>query len=246
MDLSALKAFCAAKGRPLDESQITLFERFAEALYRWNTQINLTRVPESDCAVRHFVDSLLVAEWIEEGARVLDIGCGPGFPAWPLACWRLDLSVTALDGSAKPLVVMREVSMPKLTVLQGRAEDVSQRETFDLVTGRAFAPLAIQLEASAAWCKVGGTVVPFRTPQELAAAQGLDVAGLGLALESCELRPLPDGGPERLFPIFRKVSKTPRAYPRDWASMKKRPLDAMEWSSSRASGAAGAPNPGAD
>ena len=42
-------------------------------------------------------------DWIEDGAALLDIGTGPGLPAWPIACIRPDVRVTALESSEKPL-----------------------------------------------------------------------------------------------------------------------------------------------
>lgn len=223
MDLSVLVKFCSGRGFPLDDAQVRLFERFAARLYELNESMNLTRVPEEECAARHFVDSLMVAEFVPEGSTVLDVGSGPGFPAWPLACARTDLQVTALDSSGKMLRILNERVLPNLEVLQSRAEDLQHRESYDVVTGRAVAPLAIQLEISAPWAKLGGTVVPFRTPAERRLVREAPAGQLGLTLEGFQKRGL-DRSAVRLFPVFRKVSPTPRRYPRTWAQIKAAPL----------------------
>ena len=53
--------------------------------------------------------------------------------------------------------------LPNLEIVQGRAEEWEAREAFDVVTGRALAPLAIQLELSAGLARIGGAVIPMRT-----------------------------------------------------------------------------------
>ena len=220
MDL--LVAFCREHGMPLSAEQVESFASYRSGLYRLNQVANLTRVPFEECEVRHFIDSLLVAEFVPSGSSVLDIGTGPGVPAWPLACARPDLRVTALDSSGKMLRALSLVPLPNLEVRQGRAEEVDRREGFDFVTGRAVAPLGSQLELSAAWAKVGGLVVPFRTPRDRSA--GPPVERLGLALESVEERSLPGTDVVRVFPLYRKVKATPKRYPRTWAEIRASPL----------------------
>ncbi len=223
MDLHRLQEFCAHAGMPLSAVQVQAFEDYAASLYRLNEVMNLTRVPREECEVRHFIDSLLVAEFLPSGCRVLDVGTGPGLPAWPLACARPDLRVTAVDSSGKMLRVLEENPLPNLTAKLSRAEEMKEHERFDVVTGRAVAPLGVQLEVSAPWCKIGGAVIPFRTPSE---KFGLDASMLGLELEDVFERSLPGTDVVRTFPVFRKVVKTPRTYPRTWAQIKKRPIGA--------------------
>ncbi len=224
MDLQPLTAFCLEKGMALSPSQLSEFERYGEELYRLNEVMNLTSVPRDECEVRHFIESLLIAELIPVGAMVLDIGTGAGFPAWPLACARPDLKVTAMDSTSKVLRPLSVVPLPNLRVKQHRAEEVMNRESFDVVTGRAVAPLGTQLELSAAWTKVGGAVIPFRTPSEVGQIKSIAVEELGLSLESIETRSLPGTDVVRLFPVFRKVGKTPKNFPRTWAQIKKSPF----------------------
>ena len=113
----------------------------------------------------------------------------------------------------------REEQLPIRDVLH-----TATGESYDVVTGRAFAPLSEQLEVSAAWAKVGGLVVPFRTTNESDAVSRFDAGPLGLALEKTTTWDVADREAARLFPCYRKVSKTPKSYPRSWAQIKKRPL----------------------
>lgn len=199
------------------------FSAFDADLYAQNEIMNLTRVPHKESWLRHFLDSLLVAEFIPAGASVLDIGTGPGFPAWPLAAARPDLQVTAMDANAKMVGFLRKHPLPNLEVIQVRAEESGLNNRFDVVTGRALAPLSQQLELSVRPCQLGGCVIPMRTPKDEEEIARL-AEFLGLELEIVHRRTLPDIEAERLFPVFRKVDRTPRGYPRPWAKMRERAL----------------------
>lgn len=221
MDTSALQAYCTQHGLSID---CELVSDFGESLYEANRVTNLTRVPESDFIVRHVIDSLLVQEFIQVGSTVLDIGSGPGLPAWPVALARTDLEVTALDSSGKMLGFLRQWPLPNLIILEGRAEADLPRSKYDVVTGRAVAPLAIQLELSAPAAKLGGAVVPFRSSREDIQVSEKSLGHLGLELESTYVRDVPSTDITRVFPVFRKVSKTDSGFPRPWGKMRTNPL----------------------
>jgi len=224
MYLQALADFCSSRGMLLTDDQLSAFDRYRVRLYELNAFMNLTRVLPEDCETRHFIDSLLPVDLIATGASVLDVGTGPGLPAWPLACARPDLRVTALDGSNKGLVFLREMALPNLEVVQARAEDWDRRERFDVVTGRALAPLPIQLEVSAPWVRIGGLLIPFRTPSEAPSFEGRHLRELGLELAGVEERPIPGTDVMRAFPVYLKTKRTPDVYPRLWGKMRQNPL----------------------
>jgi 16S rRNA (guanine527-N7)-methyltransferase len=217
-----LSDLLAAVGLDLTPDQVSAFEGFAQTLYKANEVMNLTRGPRKDCAVRHFFDRLMFQDLIPFHAGVLDIGTGPGFPAWPLACARPDLSVTALDSSGKMIGFLRTQPLPNLEPVLGRAEEFGRRETFEVVTGRALAPLPTQLEVSAAPCAVGGLVIPMRTPGD--DFSGVSLAPLGLELVEVVDRPLADTGVVRSFPVYLKVRPTDARYPRRWPEIRSHPL----------------------
>jgi 16S rRNA (guanine527-N7)-methyltransferase len=208
----------------IGEDRLAILDAFEEALYEANRSQNLTRVPRDEFWVRHVVDSLLPHELVPQGASVLDLGTGAGFPAWPLAWARPDLTVVALDAHGKAITFLEGVPLENLRTVHARAEERPQREEFEVVVGRALAPLPVQLELSAAPCRVGGLVLPYRTPRDERAALRFPADRLGLKLEKLVRRSLPEGMGERLFPIFAKVAKTPPGFPRTWAQIVKDPL----------------------
>ncbi|HJP82107.1 MAG TPA: 16S rRNA (guanine(527)-N(7))-methyltransferase RsmG [Fimbriimonadaceae bacterium] len=224
MDVAAFLKSIEELGLQLSPDQVDQFTRFEEALYRANSVVNLTRVPQEEAWLRHFVDSLLFQAEIPAGSKVLDIGTGPGFPAWPLACARPDLSITAIDSSGKMLGFLASQPLPNLSIEKVRAEEWGRREEFDVVTGRAIAPLAIQLELSAAFVRKDGIVLCMRTPGEAAEIGTLNATQLGLQLEATVIRTLPKTEIVRLGALYRKVAGTPTKYPRTWAEIKRRPV----------------------
>ncbi|MCW5938935.1 MAG: 16S rRNA (guanine(527)-N(7))-methyltransferase RsmG [Fimbriimonadaceae bacterium] len=224
LDWGPLVAWCQENGLEWPLGALDRLDRFARALYERNQVMNLTRVPPEEAVVRHFLDSLLVVPVLRPFESLLDVGTGPGFPAWPIACLLPETAVVALESSSKPLSFLREHPLPNLEVVQTRVEDWGRRESFDVVTGRAFAPLAVQLEVSAPFCRVGGAVVPFRTAKEADEARRFPARELGLTMEETFEVELPGDGAVRMFPVFRKSKKTPAGYPRRWAEIKARPL----------------------
>lgn len=221
MDRNAFQAACAEFGLHLNDAQLDAFAQFEEDLYVANESKNFTRIPREDCWIRHFVDSLALCPLIPEGASVLDIGTGPGLPAWPLAQARPDIQVTALDSNAKMLAFLEAHPLPNLTIKLARAEDSALRERFDIVTGRAVAPLIAQAEISAQPVKVRGYFLPMRT----GADEFLNQMGeLSLLLESVHRFELPNGQGSRAIPLYRKVDSTHPIYPRPWGVIKNKPL----------------------
>ncbi len=224
MNREAFAAAAAELGLSLTPSQLQALEPFEEALYKANEVMNLTRIPREEAWLRHFIDSLLFQDLIPEFAEVLDIGTGPGFPAWPLACARPGIKVTALDSHGKTVAFLEQHPLPNLRVVNGRAEDWGVVEKFDIVTGRALAPLALQLELSAAPCTVGGRIIPMRTPSDREGIEKAKAGTLGLELRETIERKLPGTDIVRLFPVYEKVAPTLKRYPRTWAEMKAKPL----------------------
>ncbi len=224
MDEFEFSKHLQALGVLVTDEMLSRFSAYKQALYEFNERRNLTRIPKEECELRHFIDCALFQDLIPQGASVLDIGTGPGLPAWVLANIRPDLEVTALDSSGKMLDFLRSQPLPNLLVVEDRAEAWGVTERFDVVTGRAVAPLSMQLELSARPTKIGGMVLPMRTAQDQQAISQIAENPLGLALEIVQERVLPILDALRIFPVFRKVSKTPKDYPRSWAEIRKKPL----------------------
>lgn len=206
----------------MDDATRADLEGFLDAMYVWNERKNLTRVPREEAWARHIEDSLALLPYCADGAAVLDIGTGPGLPAWPLARVRPDLTVAALDSNGKMLDFLRSAPLPNLVVAQGRAEEVDLGGRADLVTGRAVAPLAMQLELSAGHVRKNGFVVPLRTVADEGLIPAIDLAPIGLEYRGGQTVEI--GGVARFIPVFVRTGFLRRGYPRRWPEIRAKPL----------------------
>lgn len=216
---------------------IDRFWRFSEHLLKVNQITNLTAIRNmSDTITKHLVDSLLCAELIPTNARVLDIGCGPGFPSLPLAIARPDLTITALDSTSKKIAFVTEtiglLGLKNISAISGRAEDAAISKkigTFDVVVSRAVARMCILSELCLPYLSIGGKFIALKASkaeEELADAKNaiLTLGGAQPILHERVLQ-LFEGDPERRCLIeIEKVKKTPTCYPRAYAVISKKPL----------------------
>ena len=115
-----------------------LYDLYAD----WNAKINvISRKDFSQFYLRHVLHSLAIARVcrFDEGARVMDVGCGGGFPSVPLAIMFPEAQFTAIDSIGKKINVVRAVSgavgLENLRPLNMRAEQLDER--FDYVVSRA-------------------------------------------------------------------------------------------------------------
>lgn len=222
---------------PLSEPTEETFWAFAMHLLRVNEHVNLTAIRNiPDVITKHFVDSLLVSAYLPEGARVLDLGCGPGFPSLPLAIARPDLRIVALDSTDKKIRFLFDTAtllhLPNIEAVTGRAEDAAVRRrlgTFDAVVSRAVARLNLLSELCLPYVREGGHFLAMKGAkgeeelQEATNAIGL-LGGRVLSADEKSLVLLDGSSEPRVLIDVQKVKKTPPQYPRAYAAMLKKPL----------------------
>lgn len=94
---------------------------------------------------RHLLNCAVIADVMEEGSSVCDIGSGAGLPGLVLAIRRPDLSLTLVEPLQRRTTfldeVVTELGLGNVTVVRARAEELHGKRTFDIVTSRAVAPL---------------------------------------------------------------------------------------------------------
>lgn len=226
-----------AMGFILEERQVQQFCRFEEMLLETNKVMNLTAITEpGEVAVKHIADSLSCYDekYFPEGASLLDLGTGAGFPGVPLVIFRPDLTVTFFDSLQKRLKFLRDVCLEtglgKVAFLHGRAEEMAHqeayRERFDLVTSRAVARLSILCEWALPYVRKDGLFIALKGAQyeeELKEASNA-LRILGGTLE--EVRPvtLPGLSDKRAVLYIRKSGTSPARYPRKPKMAAKHPL----------------------
>lgn len=222
----------------LDDTRIDTFFRLTEHMLTVNEQFNLTAIREPMRVILlHYIDSLLGARFFPEGATVIDVGCGAGFPSLPLAIVRPDLRITALDSTAKRVNYVKETAdmlgLTNLSPLVARAEDAARdarlRDGFDCATARAVAALPVLSELCLPFVRVGGRFVAMKGKggrEELDAAKNA-IFLLGGKTEAFEDTPIlaPDGETfAHTTVLIRKTAPTAAKYPRAYGKIVKAPL----------------------
>lgn len=212
------------------------FITFAEELIETNKVMNLTAITEPrEVCIRHFADSLsLLSSYDFSGKRVIDVGCGAGFPGLPLRLAKSDISLTLLDSLAKRINfltgVCDKIGISDVELLHARAEEQAlidgYREGYDIAVSRAVADLSMLSEMCLPYVKVGGVMLAMKASdceEEINRAKNA-IKTLGGKIEKKFDYTLFDTDRVNSVLIIRKVAETPKKYPRRFAKIKASPL----------------------
>ncbi|MBE6530000.1 MAG: 16S rRNA (guanine(527)-N(7))-methyltransferase RsmG [Ruminococcaceae bacterium] len=230
---------------------IEQFYQFTELFLSENAKTNLSaiRAPREIIA-KHFADCLLAVDILPEGATVLDVGCGGGFPCIPFAIVRPDLQITAIDSTQKKIDFVKKAAkildLKNLMPICGRIEEKKQaylRERFSVVTSRAVANLQVLAELTLPFVKVGGFLLALKgakgseeaetARQAIVKLGGLQKADLEKTLycpmveaeeQGSLAKPTEWIAEARRLILIEKIQSTPKEYPRAYAAILKRPL----------------------
>ena len=219
----------------LDEEQIKKFYIYMNLLIDWNEKINLTSIikPE-EMILKHFIDCLTIAKYIEENSELMDMGTGAGFPGIPLKIYRDDLKIVLADSLNKRLNFLNEVidtlKLDSIETIHTRAEELGKnkkyREQFDIATSRAVANLATLSEYLLPFVKVGGKCICMKGPdidEEINIAEKA-ITILGGKIVKKDVFNLPQSDLGRSIVIIKKVKDTPGKFPRKPGTPAKEPI----------------------
>ena len=229
--IDTLKQGLPGLGLTLSDDTCSRLCAFGEAVVEQNKVMNLTAITEpAQVAKLHLLDSisLLTLEDLS-GKKMIDVGCGAGFPGVPVKIACPDVQLTLLDSLGKRMTWLETV-LPTLGVeaecVTARAEEAvaTRREQYDVATSRAVARLNILLELTAPYVKVGGKVLAMKgtaAMEELEEAKNA-IKKLGLKLE--KVAQFPVDGTAHTVIVLHKVAPTPPQFPRRYAKIKQAPL----------------------
>jgi 16S rRNA (guanine527-N7)-methyltransferase len=149
--------------------QLNSARRYAELLAEIGVERGLLGPREIDRVWdRHILNCAAVAELLEPGERVADIGSGAGLPGIPLAIAKPGLHVVLVESLLRRAeflnMVVAELGLD-VEVLRARAEDATAREAVggcDVVTSRAVASLDKLARWSLPLLRPGGRMLAIK------------------------------------------------------------------------------------
>jgi len=194
-------------GIPLREQHLNAFSLYKAELRKWNRKVNLTAIEDDEeIAIKHFLDSLTLIPFIEEGMRVLDIGSGAGFPGLVLKIYEPSLRLLLMEASQKKVFFLRHMvrvmGLRGVEVLHRRAEEVAEeyRGRFDLVVSRALGPLRDFVIVALPYAKPSGLIIAMKGRR----GEEETGDGIGVRLEGVKRLSLPFGMGERTLLLFKR------------------------------------------
>lgn len=222
-------------GINITNEQAEKFYLYTNMLLEWNEKINLTAITERDEIIqKHFIDSLTINKYVNENASVIDVGTGAGFPGIPLKIVRDDINVTLLDALNKRINFLNEIieqnELTNIETIHARAEEAGKnknlRESFDIATSRAVAPLNILVEYLLPLVKIGGKCICMKgsnAKEEIENSKNA-INILGGKIEKIEELELPNSDIKRTIIVIKKEKSTPSKYPRKAGTPSKMPI----------------------
>lgn len=128
-------------------TQLDQFRKLEPLYKEWNEKINVISRKDIDHLYeKHVLHSLSIAVAFEfhDGAEIVDLGTGGGFPGIPLAIFFPNARFHLVDSIAKKIKVVDGVAagldLKNVTSQHSRIENIGKKK-FDFVVSRAVAPL---------------------------------------------------------------------------------------------------------
>ena len=203
----------AALGLELDRQAISSLARYQRELAHWSGRMNLIAKNTSvqQMVENHFLDSLTLLPLLPEGAHLLDVGSGAGFPGLACRAVRPDLLLTMVEPRLKRVSFLRHIvrtlGLSGVRIIAGRIEDeglLPSEMVFSHITSRAVSDIAGFLGMIERFSRPGLKVICMKGPkwrEELAAAAAV-IEGLPFTLAEVVERRLPGSGAVRAMLVF--------------------------------------------
>lgn len=130
----------------ITDEQRHQYEQLFELHKDWNSKINVISRKDIDNLYEHHVlHSLAIAKALrfKDGTKIMDFGCGGGFPGIPLAIMFPECQFKLIDGTGKKIRVCQEIAsaigLKNVVAEHLRGEDETGK--FDFIVSRAVMPL---------------------------------------------------------------------------------------------------------
>lgn len=150
----------------VSEASVSLMLQHWQLVCQWQKRTNLTGITDAtEAAWCHYRDALAILPHWPQGASILDIGSGAGFPGLVLAMARPDAAVTLLEPRHKRASFLR-FAQASLQLKNVRVEalrlDQFAPEAHDLIVTRAVFSDDADLAGAMPHLSADGQIVAYR------------------------------------------------------------------------------------
>lgn len=216
----------------ISEEQAQLFFDYKTLLLEYNQKFNLTAITdEEEIIIKHFIDSAKGISYLEDNAKIVDIGSGAGFPALPLKILNPTLSFTLLDALNKRVdflkVVCEKLQIKDVICLHERAEEHAKyaKGKYDFALARAVSSLATLSEYALPLLRLNGVLIAYKGDKIEEEIENSKNALKILGGEIVKVdRFLLNKEQNRSIILVKKIKETPILYPRGQNKPKNTPL----------------------
>lgn len=239
--LEALIAGARLAGIELDGRQQEKFCHYHSLLERGAETAGVTAVRGwADVRDELFLRSMRMIRVIRSNraapsiSRVIDIGTGGGIPGLVLKIALPEIKLTLLDSSLRKTEFLKEavseLGVDGVEIVRARAETAAHepghREQYEFVVARSLARLAELAELTIPFCITGGSVIAVKQQDVMVEVEEAARAAAEFGAAAAEIAVTTEPGPAApdAFVIWKKVSSTPRRFPRRVGVPHKRPL----------------------
>jgi len=158
-------------GARLGDEQMDAFDRYLSLIREYNQKLNLTGIGDEDgIVIKHFIDSLAAAEFMEKDWLVLDIGSGVGCPGIALKIAEPGLRMILLESNHKKCAFINQVAR---TLKLGNTRAVAERAEsakpladlagrVDAALVRALGKLSMLAGLAGPYLKPGGKLIAYK------------------------------------------------------------------------------------
>ena len=126
----------------LSDEQKEQFAALYDLYHDWNSKINvISRKDIENLYLHHVLHSLAIAKYItfKPGTKIMDMGCGGGFPGIPLAIMFPEVQFHLVDSIGKKVRVAGEIAqsigLKNVRTSHSRAEEI--KDKYNFVVSRA-------------------------------------------------------------------------------------------------------------
>jgi 16S rRNA (guanine(527)-N(7))-methyltransferase RsmG len=165
---TSLEAIISGCGITLEPAQLDLLWAYHRMLRSANAELNLTRIHNfENMVLKHYVDSLLVLNFVDLPSPLIDMGSGPGLPGVPLKIARPGVAMILAEPRGARAEFLEEVcsrlKLADVEVFAGKVGSKFPKKVRGVIT-RAVASIPETLDRVAHCLEVGGRMIFMKGP----------------------------------------------------------------------------------